>query len=128
MARANFYGKTIDEHGDREKVGAETLVDLELNYKVDGNITVIAGPAIYSTTPGRDRYTPVAGHAVPTPHADRLSRRHGPLAPGVHPRLADHLSRGSGEAPGPSWSGGPRRSVTEMGWTEAEYMLYIRRS
>ena len=43
MARANFYGKTIDERGDREEVGAETLVDLELNYKVDGNITVIAG-------------------------------------------------------------------------------------
>ena len=43
MARANFYGKTVDERGDREKVGAETLVDLELNYKVDGNITVIAG-------------------------------------------------------------------------------------
>ena len=43
MGRANFYGSTIDERGQREEVGSETLVDLELNYRVDHNVTVIAG-------------------------------------------------------------------------------------
>ena len=43
MARANFYGNTIDERGTREEVGAETLIDLELSYSVMDYLTIIAG-------------------------------------------------------------------------------------
>ena len=43
MARANFYGGTIDERGTQEVVSAETLIDLELSYNVINNLTIIAG-------------------------------------------------------------------------------------
>ncbi|HIM56804.1 MAG TPA: TonB-dependent receptor, partial [Candidatus Latescibacteria bacterium] len=107
MARANFYGKTVDERGDREKVGAETLVDLELNYKVDGNITVIAGASnLFDNFP--DEIDTRLSQGMPYPRRTPIGYHGGMghLRLVYHPRLADHLSRGSGEAPGPSWSGG----------------------
>ncbi len=41
--RANYYGGTIDERGDREEVSAETLLDLEFAYKVMDNMKLILG-------------------------------------------------------------------------------------
>ena len=43
MVRANFYGKTIDERGTQEKVGSETLLDVELSYPASPNMRVILG-------------------------------------------------------------------------------------
>jgi len=41
--RANYYGKTIDERGTREEVDPAGLLDLELSYKVNDNLTVVGG-------------------------------------------------------------------------------------
>jgi len=41
--RANYYGGTIDERGDREEVSAETLIDLEFAYKVTDQLRLILG-------------------------------------------------------------------------------------
>ena len=43
MARLNHYGETTDERGDKEIVGAIQLVDLELNYRVSDNLSVVIG-------------------------------------------------------------------------------------
>lgn len=43
MVRANFYGNTIDERGDREEVGAETLFDLHFNYEASETMTLVLG-------------------------------------------------------------------------------------
>ena len=43
MIRANYYGSTIDERGDREEVGDETLIDLELGYQVSDELKLIFG-------------------------------------------------------------------------------------
>lgn len=43
MLRANYYGKTIDERGQQEAVGAETIFDLEVTYQVNDQLRVIAG-------------------------------------------------------------------------------------
>ena len=41
--RANYYGGTIDERGDQEVIGSETLVDAELTYKLSKKIRLIMG-------------------------------------------------------------------------------------
>lgn len=41
--RANYYGGTIDERGDREQVSAETLIDLEFAYKATDQLRFILG-------------------------------------------------------------------------------------
>ncbi len=41
--RANFYGKTFDERGDRVEVDATGIIDLELSYKVNDNFTLVGG-------------------------------------------------------------------------------------
>ena len=43
MARVNHYGETIDERGDQEKVDPIQLIDIELNYRVGDNLTVVFG-------------------------------------------------------------------------------------
>jgi iron complex outermembrane receptor protein len=43
MARVNHYGETIDERGDQEKVDPIQLIDIELNYRVGDNLTVVLG-------------------------------------------------------------------------------------
>ena len=43
MARVNHYGETTDERGDKEIVAAIQLVDLELNYRVSDNLSVVFG-------------------------------------------------------------------------------------
>ncbi len=43
MLRSNSYGKTIDERGDREEVGAVTILDLELSYPVSDQLILILG-------------------------------------------------------------------------------------
>jgi iron complex outermembrane receptor protein len=43
MARVNYYGETIDEQGGREEVAAIQLIDLELNYRLGGNMSVVFG-------------------------------------------------------------------------------------
>ena len=43
MVRANHYGSTIDERGDREEVGAETLIDAELTYPASDNLRLVLG-------------------------------------------------------------------------------------
>jgi iron complex outermembrane receptor protein len=43
MMRANFYGGTIDERGDREEVGSEALLDLEVTYQVNDQLRVVGG-------------------------------------------------------------------------------------
>ncbi len=42
-ARANYYGGTIDERGDREEVSPEVLLDLELVYPATENLRLILG-------------------------------------------------------------------------------------
>ncbi len=43
MVRANYYGETIDERGQREVVEPATLVDIELSYPVTDNMRFILG-------------------------------------------------------------------------------------
>ena len=43
MARVNYYGETIDERGAREVVEPTQLVDIELRYRVSGNLSVVFG-------------------------------------------------------------------------------------
>lgn len=43
MLRANYYGKTIDERGDREEVDPETLVDIEFSYPVTDQLRLVLG-------------------------------------------------------------------------------------
>ena len=43
MLRANYYGSTIDERGDREEVGAATLIDAELTYPVSDRLRLLLG-------------------------------------------------------------------------------------
>lgn len=43
LIRANYYGKTIDERGDREEVGDETLVDVELTWPVSDQLRLVLG-------------------------------------------------------------------------------------
>ena len=43
MARVNHYGETTDERGDKEIVAAIQLVDIELNYRVSDNLSVVFG-------------------------------------------------------------------------------------
>ncbi len=43
LVRANYYDATIDERNAREKVGAETLVDISATYRVNDNWSVSAG-------------------------------------------------------------------------------------
>ena len=41
--RANYYSGTIDERGTREEVDPAALIDLELSYKVNANLTLVGG-------------------------------------------------------------------------------------
>lgn len=41
--RGNFYGSTIDERGDREEVGSEILLDLDLSYQMSKKMRIILG-------------------------------------------------------------------------------------
>ncbi len=41
--RANYYSGTIDERGDREEVDPAGLLDLELSYEVNDNLTLVGG-------------------------------------------------------------------------------------
>jgi iron complex outermembrane receptor protein len=41
--RFNYYGETIDERGGREVVDPTSLVDVELNYNMNQNLTVVFG-------------------------------------------------------------------------------------
>ena len=41
--RANYYGSTIDERGDREEVDPATLVDLTLNFAASDNLNIVLG-------------------------------------------------------------------------------------
>ena len=43
VVRGNYYGRTIDERGDREEVGDEILMDLELSYALGDYVTLIGG-------------------------------------------------------------------------------------
>lgn len=43
MVRANVYGGTIDERGDREEVGSAALVDLEITYQASDQLRVVGG-------------------------------------------------------------------------------------
>lgn len=43
MIRANYYGGTIDERGDREEVDPETLIDIEISYPATDNLRLILG-------------------------------------------------------------------------------------
>jgi iron complex outermembrane receptor protein len=43
MARVNHYGETIDERGDREVVKPTQLIDIELNYRISDNLSVVFG-------------------------------------------------------------------------------------
>jgi iron complex outermembrane receptor protein len=43
MARVNHYGETIDERGDREVVDPIQIVDIELNYRISDNLSVVFG-------------------------------------------------------------------------------------
>ena len=45
MARANFYGKTIDERNNREPVDSATFIDLAVTYNATENVALIAGAA-----------------------------------------------------------------------------------
>ena len=52
MVRANYYGKTIDERGDQEKVDPVALVDLEITYHVSSGLRIIGGANnIFNTYP-----------------------------------------------------------------------------
>ncbi len=41
--RNNYYGTTIDERGTREEVGAEMLIDVDLNYTATPNLNLTLG-------------------------------------------------------------------------------------
>ena len=43
LVRVNYYGETSDEQGGREDVAATQLIDLELNYRLSGNMSVVFG-------------------------------------------------------------------------------------
>ena len=43
LARVNHYGETIDERSGQEKVAAAQLMDVELNYRLGDNLTVVLG-------------------------------------------------------------------------------------
>ncbi len=43
MVRLNHYGETIDERGQREVVDPTSLIDVELNYRLSDNLTVVFG-------------------------------------------------------------------------------------
>ena len=43
MARVNYYSETVDERGTKEVVDPTQLVDLELNYRVSDNLSVVLG-------------------------------------------------------------------------------------
>jgi iron complex outermembrane receptor protein len=43
MARVNYYGETTDERGDKEIVDPIQIVDIELNYRVSDNLSVVFG-------------------------------------------------------------------------------------
>jgi iron complex outermembrane receptor protein len=41
--RGNYYSGTVDERGDREVVGAEVLIDVEVYYQINENFSVVGG-------------------------------------------------------------------------------------
>ena len=43
MVRMNHYGETIDERGGMEKVDPAQLIDVELNYTISENLSVVFG-------------------------------------------------------------------------------------
>ena len=43
MIRINYYGETIDERSDKEKVDPTQLLDIELTYKISSNMEVVLG-------------------------------------------------------------------------------------
>jgi iron complex outermembrane receptor protein len=43
LVRVNYYGETSDEQSGREDVAATQLIDLELNYRLSGNMSVVFG-------------------------------------------------------------------------------------
>ncbi|HIA31211.1 MAG TPA: TonB-dependent receptor, partial [Candidatus Marinimicrobia bacterium] len=43
LVRINYYGETSDEQKGREDVAATQLIDLELNYRLSGNMSVVFG-------------------------------------------------------------------------------------
>jgi len=43
MSRVNFYGETIDERGEQEKVDAISLLDIELRYNVSDKLNLVFG-------------------------------------------------------------------------------------
>ena len=43
MVRMNHYGETIDERGGQEKVDPVQLIDVELNYIISDNLSVVLG-------------------------------------------------------------------------------------
>ena len=43
MARVNYYSETVDERGTKEVVDPTQLVDIELNYRVSDNLSVVLG-------------------------------------------------------------------------------------
>ncbi len=43
MARVNYYSETIDERSQQEVVDPTQLIDIELNYRVSDNLSVVFG-------------------------------------------------------------------------------------
>ena len=43
MIRMNHYGETVDERGGMEKVDPAQLIDVELNYTISENLSVVFG-------------------------------------------------------------------------------------
>ena len=54
VARANYYGSTIDERNDREPVGSEIFVDASLTYQLNDNWSFTGGANnLFDTFPNR---------------------------------------------------------------------------
>jgi iron complex outermembrane receptor protein len=54
MARANYYGKTIDERNNREPVGAETYIDLAVTYNLHDSWAFTLGASnVFDTFPNK---------------------------------------------------------------------------
>ena len=66
MARLNHYGKTIDERSVREEVDPTSLIDIELNYRMSDNLTVVFG-ANNATNAFPTQITTRASQGMPYP-------------------------------------------------------------
>jgi iron complex outermembrane receptor protein len=66
MFRANYYGSTIDERNEREKVGSEIFVDLSGTYNFNDNwLLTVGANNVFDTFP--DKVSTRVSNGLPWP-------------------------------------------------------------